>query len=93
MGDKGEKRKQDLTSDKAAKKAKFFSTVRVIIANLKQKFLALLSHHLNWRHAQNKGVTLPLGERGILVSCLPNKSKLAGQEAIRVLQPVRCLGA
>lgn len=27
MSDKGEKRKQETTSDKAAKKAKFFSTV------------------------------------------------------------------
>ena len=40
---------------------------------------------------QNKGVTLPLGKRGVLVSCLPNKSKLAGQEAIRVLQSVNAV--
>jgi len=65
MSEQGGKRKQeakpDTAGDKAAKKAKFFST--------------------------NKDATLPLGTRGILISCVSNKWKPAAQEAIRVLTP------
>lgn len=91
MGRDG-KRKPDRDHGAAAKRTKYFSTVRLLAhvlftADIAEHGAAVAFHF----GAQNQNAALPKNTRGFLISCIGYKERLAAQEAINLLTEVICL--
>ena len=89
MGRDG-KRKPDRDSGTAAKRTKYFSSVRLLARVL---FTINVAEHgaatAFALGAQNQNAALPKNTRGFLISCISYKERLAAQEAINLLTEVR----
>lgn len=67
------------------KKSKYFQAVRIVFAARSYRLLLNSQHRFQ---LQNSKATLPVGSRGVLISCIGGKEQYAAKDSIRILTEV-----
>ena len=76
-----------------AKRANTFKLYVLMNCNCAVQLLLLLQGSIYFYDVlQNSKATLPVGSRGVLVSCIGGKEQYAAKDSIRILTEVSCLG-
>lgn len=73
------------------KKSKYFQAVRSMLRSYARAVYA--SQHQLHTMLQNSKATLPVGSRGVLVSCIGGKEQYAAKDSIRILTEVLWLAS